>query len=224
MVRKNLNREFSFYCCTDNPTGLDPDIKVIPLPEHYQLETFWWKFWITSDEFPVKGKCIYLDLDTVIQNDISRIADYDCGSDLHILKAQWRITKVLVHKAPNTLTNSSLMVWDSSIRKDKMFDKFMSNPDFYMLKYPGNDDFIDQYFMKDIKTLPIDWVYCRVWGYDDTDPRRENNAPDRYIDLWNIRLQLYRMPDRMICMFNGVHERNGIDDRVYAGFEHYWKD
>lgn len=226
MVKRNLHIPFEFHCCSDDFTNISSEVQRIPLPtDDYMLETFWWKLWIHSNEFPIKGKCIFLDLDTVVQNDISTIARFDCGDDLYVLKAQWRIEKVTKFGATHqTMINSSVMVWDSSARNDTFFEKFMSNPELYMLKYHGNDDYLEYEHPSQYKTLPIDWVYCRVWGYDDTDPRRERRAPDRYIDIWNIRLQLYRMPERMICMFNGIGDHHGIDHRIYDGFEHYWAD
>lgn len=225
MVKKNLTVPFTFHCYTDDPRLISPEVNAIPLPEQLQLETFWWKLWIHSNEAPIKGKCLFLDLDTVIQNNIDQIAEFDCGKDLYVLRAQWRYEKVMKYGAKHqTMINSSVMLWDSSDRVDTFFDKFMSNPEIYMLKYHGNDDYLEAEHHLQYKTLPTDWVYCRVWGYDDTDPRRERRAPDQYRDIWNVRLQLYRMPERMICMFNGIGDHHGIDRRVYNGFEHYWSD
>jgi hypothetical protein len=224
MVQKNCSVPFNFYCCTEDPSGLRSEINVIPLPNKY-TESFWWKFWIVSQEFPIRGKCIYIDLDTVIQNDIREICEFDSEEDLYVLKAQWRHDKVHRLKVDQTNTNSSIMIWDNSrYTTSELWDRFNLDPEYYMLKYPGNDDFFEKEFPGKIKTLPIHWVYCRVWGYDDTDPDRGRFAPDSYIDIWNIRLQLFRMPDKMICMFNGIRDNEGIDSRIYQGFEHYWSD
>lgn len=224
MVKKNLHSPFIFYCCSDDFTGVSSDIQQIPLPTTIEMETYWWKLWIHSNEFPIKGRNIYIDLDTVIQNDIQEIVDFDTGSDLYILKAQWRWMKVTVRREKMTKTNSSIICWDNTKYVDQTFERFISDPELYMLKYPGNDDYFEKEFPQLVKTLPVHWVYCRVWGYDDTDPNRHLRAPDDYVDMWNIPLRIYNMPERMICMFNGIRDNEGIDGRIWQGFEHYWSD
>ena len=223
MVKKNISVPFTFHCCSEDFTDISSEIQRISLPD-IDLETFWWKLWIHSNEFPVKGKMIYFDLDTVIQNDIQEVVDFDTGSDLYILKAQWRWGAIHQLGADMTKTNSSVICWDNTKYADESFNRFMSNPEYYMLKYPGNDDFFEEEFPDTIRTLPTHWVYCRVWGYDDLDPNRASRAVDRYIDMWNTDIRLFRMPERMICMFNGIRDNEGIDGRIWQGFENYWSD
>lgn len=224
MVKRNLQTPFIFHCCSEDFVDISPEVHQIPLP-HTDIESFWWKLWIVSQELPVRGKCIYIDLDTVIQNDIQEMVDFDTADNLYILKAQWRYDKITRLKDKMTATNSSIMCWDNTkYTTSEPYMKFMSDPEYYMFRYPGNDDFFEKEFPQMVKTLPIHWVYCRAWGYDDTDPNRAEYAPDDYLDIWNIWLKLYRMPDRMICMFNGIRDNEGIDSRIYEGFEHYWSD
>ena len=223
MITRNCKVPFTLHCCTEDPTDISSEVKIIPLPD-YDLESFWYKVWITSDEFPVEGKCIFFDLDIVIQNDLSKLIEYDCGDKILVLKSQWRWDKIHRLGVKMTRINSSVMVWNNTKRTDLMLDKLMSDAEYYMLKYHGNDDFMEAEFALEYNTLPHEWFYCRVWGYDDTDTNRERHAPDRYVDLWNIRIQLYRMPDRLICLFNGIKDIEGIDSRIYQGFEYYWSD
>jgi hypothetical protein len=222
MIVRNCKVPFTLHCCTEDPSGIHPEINIIPLP-NYDLESFWYKVWITSNEFPVEGKCIFFDLDIVIQNDLSKLIEYECNDKIMVLKAQWRWNSIR-KGMPMTKINSSVMIWDNTKRTDTMFSTMMTDPEFYMFRYNGNDDYLEARYKSDYETLPHEWFYCRVWGYDDTDPKRGEYAPDRYIDLWNIELQLYRMPDRMICIFNGIRGEEGIDSRIYDGFEYYWGD
>lgn len=223
MIARNCKVPFTLHCCTEDPSGIRPEVEIIPLP-NYDLESFWYKVWITSNEFPVEGKFIFFDLDIVIQNDLSKLVEYECNDKIMVLKAQWRWDKIHRLNVKMTKINSSVIVWDNGRRVDKMLDTLLNDPEYYMLKYHGNDDFMEAEFQLEYDTLPHEWFYCRVWGYDDLDPSRERNAPDRYIDLWNIRIQLYRMPDRLVCLFNGIKDMEGIDSRIYEGFENYWSD
>jgi len=226
MIKRNCDVEFQLHCCTEDASNIREEVNIIPLPEHLYLETYWWKLWITSNEFPIKGKCVFFDLDIVIQNNLQELVDYECGGMLYILNAKWRseYIKKIGKTIKLTSTNSSVMLWNSSVRVDAGLEKFIKDPEFYMTKYVGNDNYLEFELPGQYKTLPIEWVYCRVFGYDETDEDRFSYAVDIYdIGLGDMQLKLYRIPDRMICLFNGIDSED-IDYRIYDGFEHYWSD
>ena len=224
MVKRNSSINFRFHCVTEDPSGVSEEINIISLPEAYGLEKWWWKLWILSDELPVHGKCIFLDLDMVIQNNIDPILNFDNGDDLFVLKAQWRTT---LRSKDSPSINSSVIIWNSDTSK-KYFKKFYEDPEYYLLKYRGIDTYIDTEYNDDYKTLPVDWIYCRVWGYDDT-VEQEYYTNYSYKDRIGNEFYLFYIPDRLICLFNGLgdyRETTGyyIDSRIYNGFEHYWSD
>jgi hypothetical protein len=70
MVRRNLQIPFDFYCLTENPEGLAPDIQPIHL--HEVLPRWWNKMFLFSDLIPT-GPMLYLDLDQVITGNITEI-------------------------------------------------------------------------------------------------------------------------------------------------------
>lgn len=70
MVRRHTTSDVGFYCITENPEGLDTHINVIPLPTYKNLEGWWYKPFVFSKDFPVKGKLLFLDLDVVIIKNI----------------------------------------------------------------------------------------------------------------------------------------------------------
>ena len=222
MVKNRCSVPFNFYCVTENPHKLHEEVNVIALPLQYELETFWWKLWLFSEEFPLKGKNLFFDLDTVIQNDIKDLCEYNPKDKICILEAKWRenIRKLDPDKSA---TNSSVMLWDSKYN-NAVWSKFILDSDKYMLTYPGNDDFMESVTEGNIGKLPHKWFYCRAWGYDDTDPDQESRRTDPYIDAWNINWPLYNMPERMICLFNGVDYREGMDMRIWEGFSHYYEN
>ncbi|WP_439135935.1 hypothetical protein [Pseudomaricurvus sp.] len=75
MVRRHLSDEHRFYCITDNPQGLSSGIHIIPLPER-GLNGWWNKMWLFSPEFPLRGECLFLDLDIVIAESIDCLFEY----------------------------------------------------------------------------------------------------------------------------------------------------
>lgn len=78
MVKRHLSCEHRFYCITENPQGLNPDIHIIPLPEQ-GLNGWWNKMWLFSPEFPLRGECLFLDLDIVIAEPIDCLFDHLSG-------------------------------------------------------------------------------------------------------------------------------------------------
>lgn len=85
MVRRNMpaNTPWRFVCLTDDPTGLAPEIQVLPLPG--DLETWWGKLYLFKrDLFPDGTRMIFLDLDTVIVGSLGKILSYD--GDIAILR------------------------------------------------------------------------------------------------------------------------------------------
>ena len=65
MVKKNLNHVFDFYCYTDDPTGLIPEVQVIPIPDDNDLEV-WWNKLALFQAGMFSGLCLYFDVDVVI--------------------------------------------------------------------------------------------------------------------------------------------------------------
>ena len=76
MVKRHLARGYGFFCVTDNPQGLERGIEVIPLPD-IQLVGWWNKLWLFSEDFPLRGSSLFLDLDLVILRNLEPILDFD---------------------------------------------------------------------------------------------------------------------------------------------------
>ena len=76
-VQRNITTPFKFHCFTENSQGIDTAIKIHDLP--YQgIESWWNKLYLFSDEIDIlQGEQIfYIDLDTVIVNNIDDIVSY----------------------------------------------------------------------------------------------------------------------------------------------------
>ena len=225
MLKRNCKEQFTLYCCTEDPSGISNEIQIVPLPiEKYDLETYWWKLWILSKEFPVDGKCIFFDLDTVIQNDIQEIVDFECGEDLYVLFTQWRVKYRLTTNEYYTYTNSSIMIWNI-ISEPDIFSHYIKNNYYYEMKYHGNDEYLELEHPERIKTLPTHWVYSRLAGYDDSDDERADDyRTDVFVkEEYNVFYRMWNMPERMICLFNAIGEYH-TDRSIYNNYEHYWSD
>lgn len=82
MVSRNLPLEHRFLCMTDDPTGLSPNIEILPLPElgvdPNAPERGWKKLSAFQSSLNgVTGTTLFLDLDIVILDDLSPFFEYE---------------------------------------------------------------------------------------------------------------------------------------------------
>lgn len=71
MVQRHCTLDIEFVCLTDDPQGIHEDIKILPLPG--QLQGWWCKPYMFSNDLPLKGIVLYIDLDVVIANNIDHL-------------------------------------------------------------------------------------------------------------------------------------------------------
>jgi len=74
MVKRNCTLDFEMVCLTDDPKGIDPRVKILPLPNF--LTGWWCKPYIYSNDLPLKGTILYIDLDVVIAGNIDKLFTY----------------------------------------------------------------------------------------------------------------------------------------------------
>lgn len=77
MIQRNCKLDYEFVCLTDDAVGLDPGVKVIPLPGG--LAGWWCKPYMFSRDLPIKGTVLYIDLDVVISGNIDKLFTYSPG-------------------------------------------------------------------------------------------------------------------------------------------------
>lgn len=76
-IKRNTTLSFTLHCFTDNSEGINPEIQTHKL-QHY-LTGWWHKLFFFSNEMPIKGRIVYMDLDTLITGNIDEILSYDEG-------------------------------------------------------------------------------------------------------------------------------------------------
>ncbi len=85
-VERNLTHPFTFYCFTDDDTGLDPDIRIRPLPAinlpRHVASTPWRKLsmWQSPLAEITKGDLLVLDIDLVVTGPLDELFDYQPGT------------------------------------------------------------------------------------------------------------------------------------------------
>ncbi|RME35550.1 MAG: hypothetical protein D6786_01665 [Gammaproteobacteria bacterium] len=115
-VTRHLQRPFRFHCCTDDDSGLLPDIKTIPFPDNPGIRRGWpdvlVKLMFLQDGFGgLRGPTLFLDLDVLITGDIDCFFDYHPGE--YCIIHNWvSRRKELLGRRPD-VGNSSVFRFDA---------------------------------------------------------------------------------------------------------------
>jgi len=125
-----------YLCYTEDPAGVE--IEKIPCFKKPTLRFWWNKLAMFSADFPVKGKCLFFDLDMDIKEDPSPFLKWD---GLTILKDYWKDDLYMAPHAYDVHINSSVITWTAG-EQTHIWDHFMSNKDYFMRKYKGIDRFL----------------------------------------------------------------------------------
>mgnify|MGYP006132534673 FL=1 len=71
MVKRNCTLDYEFVCLTDEPKGIDSNVKILPLPGG--IAGWWCKPYMFSKDLPLNGTVLYMDLDVVISSNIDKL-------------------------------------------------------------------------------------------------------------------------------------------------------
>jgi len=75
MVKRNTTLDYEMVCLTDDPKGIDKEVKTYPLPAN--LGGWWVKPYMFSKDLPIIGTILYMDLDVVISGNIDKLFTYE---------------------------------------------------------------------------------------------------------------------------------------------------
>lgn len=115
-VKRNSIVNLLFHCFTEDPTDLNPEIKIHPLP-YTNVEGWWQKLFLFSDEINIKGRVLFLDLDTLIIDNIDHYITID--NNFVILRDLW---------ARGNNVQSAIMSFEIG-KHTKIWNTFIANPE-----------------------------------------------------------------------------------------------
>jgi len=145
-IKLKCTDAFEFYCYTDDPTDIDPNITIINNFSSPTLKGVWNKLRLFDEAMPMQGKTIFLDLDTLINDDIiNRLNGGHDWSKLTVINELHKVKKLYGRLSNYDVhINSSVMTWDASNPDIHNVWKHFNTGlrDYYMRKYPGMDRFL----------------------------------------------------------------------------------
>ena len=75
MVKRNCTLDYEFVCLTDDPKGINSNVKILPLPGG--IAGWWCKPYMFSKDLPLNGTVLYMDLDVVISGNLNKLFEYE---------------------------------------------------------------------------------------------------------------------------------------------------
>lgn len=168
-VKCHLHQPFKFFCCTEDPSGLAPEVQIIPFPPNPGIKRGWpdvlVKLMITEDGFGgLQGETLFLDLDVVIMDSIDCFFDYKPGSDCIIhnwvqIHKEWQGKRPAVGNSSifRFEAGSSQYIYETFIREMHLAeDKSKFNTEQAFLTHA----------MRDVQWWPEEWArsfkrHCR---------------------------------------------------------------
>lgn len=119
----------------------NPDAEFICIGDD-DLEHGWRGWWSKMELFKIQGPVLFFDLDTIVVGDLKPLFDIIPEHDFMILRDVYR------GKTNLCAMQSSVMAWSGD--KSILYKMFKKNAEFYMGKYHG-----DQNFIEDFHTAPV---------------------------------------------------------------------
>ena len=154
-VKLNLQKEFNFYCLTENTTALDPNIIPLSLPNE-TLNGWWYKPYIFSNKLPINGTILYLDLDVVITGSLDKLFSF-APKKFCIIRDFNRILRPHYDRF-----NSSVMRFESGML-DNLWTNFEKNSVQIIRKYFGDQDYIYAEKKGQAEYFPDQWIQSWKW-------------------------------------------------------------
>lgn len=155
MVVRQSTVPFKFACITEDPSGINHKIKIIPLPEHRNIKGWWYKTWVFSDDLPISGTILFLDLDLVLIRNIDDFWNYH-PDQFAIIRDFNRSTVKEWNKF-----NSSIFRFNKG-QFNFVWNNFIQNLS-VMQKMHGDQDWIFDQIKKNFVYWPDEWVRSYKW-------------------------------------------------------------
>jgi hypothetical protein len=202
MVKRHCTLDFKFACYTEDPTDLDPDIHVFPLPEA-QVSGWWYKPYFFNPDLPTQGTILYFDLDVIIFKNIDHLWTYEPANfciirdfNRHVVKDWTRMNSSVFRLVTGRYTH----VWTD----------FIADPNAAVRRMHGDQDWI---YLK-MKDKPYrfwddEWIQSYKWEMRGKPPMvRDKHGVRNFMTpgVPNI------LPNTSVAVFHGdPNPHNCID-------------
>lgn len=166
-ARRHLSEAVNIVCFTDDASGIDPLVQVLPIPEidlpPQPMVTGWRKICLFRPDLPLRGSCLFLDLDIVITGPLDQFFTYAPDSIPIIHNwVSWR--KMLLGKRSG-IGNSSVFRFEAN-QCSFVWDQFHRERDWALANFRPPQSYLTHCIRPKMVYWPDSWVrsfkrHCR---------------------------------------------------------------
>lgn len=216
-IDRFINTSFTLYCITDNSEKINENVKIIDLDTSLDIEGCMWKLCLFNVFVGKNIPIVYFDLDVIVHNNPIPLFDKLQRNKITVCsraQAGEDTRKEINEFLYPTFFNSSMIGFYSDDMKF-IYDEFISNSDYYQVKYQGADDrfvgnvFKDCYVFFNFKRDYYFRIISTAWD------------PDGHIS-WvvneksNILHKVVYDPEKIVCIITNAFPG------LYKGLEEYF--
>jgi hypothetical protein len=198
MVSRHLSLDHEFVCLTEDSSGINTEIRILPLKVDASIDGWWYKPTVFNPELQLNGTILFLDLDIVIFNSIDSLFLYEpnkfCIINDYYSKRKGKFGM-----------NSSCFRFEHGTNNQVYYD-FMSNSKKIMSSLHGDQDWIQMSIKSDYAYWPDSWVKSYKWEMYNEKEIIKNG--DSYIVIGNPKIEL----DSSIAVFHGYPKPHQVNN------------
>ena len=203
MVKRHCTIDIEFVCLTDNPNGLNPNITSVSLPNG--IDGWWCKPYMFSNDIPIRGTVLYMDLDVVIADNIDHLFTFASDS--------WSTIRDFTRKQrPSWQKYNSSVVKFQTGKMDYLWQQFKKNQTNYQKRLHGDQDWLYEVTHKDnpATLFPDNWIQSWKWEIRNSKDLNYNMPRGRR----TLRTIEHVTPPNgcCICVFHGDPNPAFCDD------------
>lgn len=155
MTARNLTIDHEFICFTDNRAGIDKSIRVEPLPD-IPVSGWWYKVWFLSNELPIQGTLLFLDLDLIVFKNIDKLFTYKPEKNFCIIRDFNRN----IRQSWDRMNSSVFRVTIGHYNNE--YQIFKKDPQQFTRRLHGDQDWMFKY-IKEFSFWPDEWIQSYKW-------------------------------------------------------------
>ena len=190
MVDRNITVPYEFVCFTENPTNIDKDIRIEPLPS-LATQGWWYKPYFMSADLPLDGTMLYLDLDVVVFRNIDELFTYK-PDKFCIIRDFNR------HIRPTWDRMNSSVFRTTVGQYDRLWQDYKRNLTNHTARNRGDQDWMYR-GIKDHEFWPDEWIMSYKWEMREKKSLTIVNGKRNFAEKANPRVQ----PSTKIAVFHG---------------------
>jgi hypothetical protein len=158
-IRRFTTKPAKLVCFTDDTNGILPEVECHPLPEmDLPPEVafgFFRKMCVYRDDLPLRGTCIYIDLDVAITGDLDPLFEFEPGKPAFI--RNWYGRRTENKKAFPEMINGSVIRFEAGSMKVPILDRFYAERGFALKNFISDQGFLYYCLKHQLVYWPEPW-------------------------------------------------------------------